>query len=97
MAKVKKVKDKQRAKMKAKKKVLENDNKIIEKYEGDVLYICTQCGERELIPEEVVMHFDLMDQGDISEPPRFTCEKCGGIMNPKIYEGIHNVTYTFEE
>ncbi|EQB88361.1 hypothetical protein J2Z44_004296 [Clostridium punense] len=95
MAKVKKVKDKQRAKLKAKKKsqVLQE----LRKNEDDVLYICTECGEQELIPEEVVMHFDLLDQGDIGEPPAFYCEKCSGIMKPKFYEGVHNITYTYEE
>jgi len=93
MAKVKKIKDKQRAKLKERKKA-EKLKEIINNQDG-VLYICTECGEKELIPEEVVMHFDLLDQGDISEPPSFTCEKCGGIMKPKFYEGVHNITYTY--
>lgn len=95
MAKVKKIKDKQRAKLKERKKI-EKLKEITNNQDG-ILYICTECGERELIPEEVVMHFDLLDQGDISEPPAFNCEKCGGIMKPKFYEGVHNITYTYEE
>lgn len=87
MAKKKnKPKDKVRAKIKARKRV--------EKREKDsIMYICTECGEKELIPKDVVRHFDIMDDGDISEPPRFTCEKCGGLMYPEKYESVHGITY----
>jgi hypothetical protein len=30
----------------------------------------------------VVNLFDLLDPGDPSVPPRFSCEKCGGVMLP---------------
>ena len=40
-------------------------------------------------------YFDIMDDGDIAEPPTFNCEKCGGIMKPKKYEGVHGITYEF--
>ncbi|OMH21480.1 hypothetical protein AC231_13405 [Clostridium pasteurianum] len=50
----KKIKDKQRAKYKAKLK--EN---LIE--EDGVLYICTECGVEEYIPRDVVEMFDEID------------------------------------
>jgi predicted RNA-binding Zn-ribbon protein involved in translation (DUF1610 family) len=84
----KKIKDKQRAKFKAKNE----KNKEIEE---SIQYVCAECGEEELIPEGVVEYFDIMDDGDIAEPSTFTCEKCGGIMNPKKYEGVHDITYEF--
>ncbi|MEI3612023.1 hypothetical protein SPD89_06650 [Pseudogracilibacillus sp. SO30301A] len=36
------------------------------------------CHEEEEIPYDVVREFDLMDGGDPSTPPRFSCENCGG-------------------
>jgi uncharacterized Zn finger protein len=48
-----------------------------------VSYRCRACKATEQIPEEVVRHFDLMDCGDPSFPPRFRCERCGGEMWPK--------------
>jgi DNA-directed RNA polymerase subunit M/transcription elongation factor TFIIS len=84
----KKIKDKQRAKFKA-----ENDKS--KEAEKSIQYVCTECGEEELIPEGVVEYFDIMDDGDIAEPPTFSCEKCGAIMKPKKYEGVHGITYEF--
>jgi len=37
----------------------------------------------EEIPTDVIQYFDLIDPGDPTIPPRFTCEKCGGEMRPK--------------
>ena len=88
--KKKKPKDKIRAKIRAKKQ-------LEKKEKENILYICTECKEKELIPENVVMQFDIMDDGDTSEPPRFTCEKCGGLMYPEKYEGVHGITYCVEE
>ncbi len=45
-------------------------------------YHCIQCGVKEDIPQGVVDFFDEMDLGDPSVPPRFRCEKCGGVMLP---------------
>lgn len=85
----KKPKDKQRAKLKAKRE--------LEKRENDsILYICSECSEKEMIPKSVVTQFDIMDDGDISEPPRFTCEKCNGLMYPQEYEGVHGITYSVD-
>ncbi len=45
------------------------------------------------IPEGVVNYFDTLDDGDLSVPPRFTCEECGEQMEPVEYEGVHGITY----
>jgi hypothetical protein len=44
----------------------------------------------------VVEYCDAMDDGDIDVPPRFSCENCGGEMNPINYTGVHNVLYENE-
>jgi transcription initiation factor IIE alpha subunit len=49
---------------------------------GKVSYVCSQCNTKEDIPTDVVNLFDLLDPGDPSVPPRFSCEKCGGVMLP---------------
>jgi len=85
---IKKAKDKQRAKYKA--KIKEKQIK-----ENDILYICTECGIKEYIPRDVVEMFDEIDDENIMEPPTFSCEKCGAIMRPKKYEGVHGITYEF--
>ena len=49
------------------------------KYEnGNVEFVCRSCKVTENIPKEVVEQFDMMDMGDPTDPPRFSCEKCGG-------------------
>jgi len=63
------------------------------KKDNIVLYICTECGGKEEIPEEVVKYFDEMDQSNINEPPSFACEACGGVMRPQHYKGIYGKTY----
>ena len=62
-----------------------------------VRYVCLQCNIEEDIPEKVVKYFDVMDDGDTSVPPRFSCEACGGEMRPINYTGVHGQTYTSEE
>ena len=77
-------------------KIRERKQKEKEKEMPDgILYVCTECKTQEYIPEDVVIHFDLMDDGDINEPPTFSCENCGAIMRPKKYEGVHGITYKF--
>lgn len=61
----------------------------------EVLYICTVCGTKENIPEEVVRQFDEMDQSNINEPPSFSCEECGGIMRPKYYKSVYGKIHQF--
>lgn len=65
--------------------------------QGDsVRYKCLECGIKEDIPRDVVEMFDIFDDGDTSVPPRFDCEKCGGIMEPIEYEGVHGEVYRIE-
>ena len=47
----------------------------------------------ENIPREVVEYFDETDQSNIDEPPCFACEKCGGVMRPKEYNGVYGKNY----
>ena len=35
----------------------------------------------------------MMDMGDPTDPPRFSCEKCGGEMLPVYYTSLHGITY----
>ncbi|SET17932.1 hypothetical protein [Anaerobranca gottschalkii] len=46
-------------------------------------YVCLGCKIVEKVPKEVVEYFDMMDDGDTSIPPRFSCESCGAEMFPK--------------
>jgi hypothetical protein len=39
----------------------------------------------------VVKDFDLMDDGDPTPPPMFSCEKCGGEMYPEYNKVVHRV------
>lgn len=87
----KKTKDKQRAKRKAARRMA----KI--KEESFVLYRCLACGAEENIPEDVVMQFDILDDGDTSVPPKFKCENCPADMEPVFYESVHGVTYKIDE
>jgi uncharacterized OB-fold protein len=41
---------------------------------------------------------DLEDGGDVSVPPRFSCEECGHpYMEPIYYESVHGIIYKIEE
>lgn len=82
------MKDKRRAKLKAEKREKKD------KEEKQIKFVCLDCGIEELIPEGVVQTFDICDEGDISEPPRFRCEECGGSMVPEDYTGVDGVHYT---
>ncbi|WP_218971035.1 hypothetical protein [Alkalihalobacterium bogoriense] len=42
----------------------------------------------------MVRDFDLMDGGDPMTPPMFSCETCGGEMDPEYYKGVHGVEYS---
>ena len=50
-------------------------------------YICPKCKTKENIPTEVVKMLDEADSFgvDLSEPPKFNCEKCPGKMVPIYY------------
>lgn len=84
------MKDKRRAKLKEERR----QRKI--KEEKQINFICLECNTEELIPEDVVRAFDINDDGDIEEPPRFRCENCGGSMVPEDYTGIDGIHYTIE-
>lgn len=62
-----------------------------------VNYICLQCNEEEEIPLNVVRDFDLIDDGDPTVPPQFTCEQYGGEMYPEYYKGVHGYEYRIED
>ena len=59
----------------------------------NVKFTCLQCGKEELIPTEVVEHFDFLDDGDPSEPPRFNCEECDGEMIPEYFVSHTGIVY----
>lgn len=48
-----------------------------------VRYRCRSCSMYEEIPLNVVLEFHLLDPGDPSVPPRFSCERCGGEIWPE--------------
>lgn len=58
-----------------------------------VNYICLECNQNEGIPLNVVRSFDIMDDGDLTVAPQFSCEKCGGVMYPEYYKGVHGYEY----
>jgi hypothetical protein len=54
-----------------------------------------KCNIEEDIPEEVVEYCDVIDDGDMGVPPRFSCGKCDGEMVPKKYKGVHGIQYDY--
>ncbi|GBF12245.1 hypothetical protein HK1_02306 [Tepidibacillus sp. HK-1] len=62
-----------------------------------VIYHCLQCELVEEIPLRVVQDFDAMDDGDLSVPPMFTCEECGGEMYPEYYKGLQGKEYRLSD
>lgn len=85
------MKDRRRAKQKEARR----QNKV--KEEKQIKFICLDCEIEELILEGVVRTFDIYDDGDIAEPPRFRCENCGGSMVPEDYTGIDRIHYTIDD
>ncbi|MBP2664053.1 MAG: hypothetical protein H6Q71_2001, partial [Firmicutes bacterium] len=49
-----------------------------------------KCEKQEEIPYQVVRDFD---KRDLSYPPQFSCESCGGVMHPRYYKGVHGFEY----
>lgn len=45
----------------------------------------------------VVRDFDMMDDGDPTVPPQFSCEKCGGETYPEYYRGVHGYEYSMTD
>ena len=66
-----------------------------DKPQETVEFICTFCAARENIPRSVVEHMDTTDdRGDLSYPPRFTCQLCpDGLMQPIKYTSPSGKTY----
>ncbi|MDF1512083.1 hypothetical protein PZE06_28990, partial [Robertmurraya sp. DFI.2.37] len=62
-----------------------------------VSYVCLVCHEKEEIPINVVIDFDMMDEGDPTTPTMFSCEKCGGEMYPEYYKGVHGIEYKISD
>lgn len=60
------------------------------KSKNGVKYICSNCGATEIIPHDVIEHFDAVDPERLLHgPATFTCEKCGsGYMQPEHYKAI---------
>lgn len=87
----KKVKDKRRAKIKAARKM----DKL--KENTSVLFRCLGCKAEEMIPREVVEELDFFDGGDLSVPPRFSCEKCPEQMEPVYYKSVHGIIYEWKD
>lgn len=92
MAKKKKMKDKRRIHIKKRRKAerLAEKNRLI-------TFLCPNCKVREDIPKDVVDTFDVVDDGDLSMPPRFRCEVCGDDMEPIEYTSVHGITYKIDE
>jgi hypothetical protein len=51
----------------------------------------------EEIPLSVVQDFDVMDDGDLTVPPMFSCQECGGEMYPEYFKGVHGVEYRLSD
>jgi hypothetical protein len=60
-------------------------------------YHCLACHEEEEIPYDVVRDFDIMDGGDPTVPPKFSCEKCRAEMYSEYYKGIHGQEYKLSD
>ena len=69
------------------------------KKKAKVEYICPSCKTRELIPMNVVKHFDMIDSDgvDNSYPPRFSCTKCNDDMVPIFYKSIHGFIHEYKD
>ena len=85
------MKDRRRAKQKEARR----QTKV--KEEKQIKFICLDCEIEELILEGVVRTFDIYDDGDIAEPPRFRCENCEGSMVPEDYTGVDGIHYTIDD
>lgn len=68
-----------------------------QRFWGCKIFVCLLCHEIEEIPLNVVRDFDLMDSGDPTTPPMFSCETCGGQMSPEYYRGIHGIEYKISD
>lgn len=70
-----------------KKKLKESNKNSVGKRPSGVIYQCPKCGVTEIIPQDVIEYFDLVNPPDpLHGPHTFSCEKCNGIMFPKEKE-----------
>ena len=74
---------------------MKREKRMVE--DKEVPFRCLECGIVEDIPKEAVDYFHEMDGGDKNVPPRFQCEKCGGIMEPIQYTTDDGITYSLKE
>lgn len=64
------------------------------KHSDFVLFKCSKCNSEENIPKNVVDFFDVMDEGDSSVPPKFSCQKCSAEMLPVHYVNHQGFAYS---
>ena len=62
-----------------------------------VTFICPKCKTKENIPFSIVDMCDRNDDGDDSYPPRFSCQKCDGLMTPLCYKNYKGKVYEYKE
>jgi len=60
---------------------------------GSVNYICQSCKAEELIPLDVVEHFDFLDGGAPLDPPKFSCQNCHSEMVPEYFRSHTGIVY----
>ena len=61
---------------------------LLPKNPDQITYLCPKCKRTEEIPTKVVLHFDLLDSGDPTYPPRFECNHgCNVLMTPLKFTG----------
>ena len=54
-------------------------------------------GFEEMIPREMLEQFDFIDGGDLSLPPRFSCENCSEQMESVLYKSVHDITSEWKD
>ena len=62
-----------------------------------VKFKCRKCKIEEDIPQEIVNIMEESDNGDLSIPPRFKCEKCPGLMEPLDYKTKGGIIYKYKD
>lgn len=66
---------------KQKKKKKKKTSNMNPKKSKNIKYQCLDCRKVEQIPRGVVEMIDIIDgDGDLTDPPTFECEECGGTM-----------------
>ena len=73
--------------------IFQKHRKLLKDLMNEAVRIIQECNQVERIPLKVVISFDEMDDGDLTVPPQFSCEKCGRFMYPEYFKGIHGYEY----